>query len=261
MRKIFIPILLTSLLFASCSDPKTTLREKIEALALSETLSVDTKTELAALQVKYIDQFPEDSVTQTYHENVAMYYINIDSNDLAQQYALQYIEKFPASENLQSMQLVVAKALYNKGDLKGAINSFEHLQNSTNLPVGDTRLLAKAHLTLAQDSTADNRDHHYYKYAALSEQVDGLGASIDNYAYFIETFPNSILTPGAMMVYADKLERNKELDKAKSVYAKVIALYPESPQYNTAKTMIDQDLVGLTADQQLDKILKAKAGN
>ena len=70
-----------------------------------------------------------------------------------------------------------------------------------------------------------------------------------------EVSSESTIGPSVMMVYADKLEKNGDIDEAKSVLNVIMSQYPESSQAATAKSMIDNELVGLTAEEQLEKIL------
>lgn len=260
--KIKITLLLSVVfLLTACSDPKVDLQKEIDALMLTQTHTPETRAKLAVLQESFVNQFPTDSLSQSYLENVSFYFLNIDSTIKAKKYAQQYIDAYPTSENAIDIELIIAKAYYKEQDYLKAIDAFEQVQNKHLITVADTRLLAAAHLAVLADSTAPNADVHFFKYAALIEQTEGLQASINAYSEFSERFPSSSYTPSVWMLYSDKLERNGEIEAAKKVLQQVIDVYPKSQQASTAKVMIEKDLVGLTAEEQLERILQENSTN
>ncbi|MFT5512677.1 MAG: outer membrane protein assembly factor BamD (BamD/ComL family) [Bacteroidia bacterium] len=249
------------LLFTGCGNPKIELQDKIDALILSKTQSAETKASIAELQTQFIEAFPEDSMSQAYLENVSFYYLLVDSTALAKKYANQYVEQYPTSENASDIKLIVGKADMKEKNYKAAIANLESVQNEKMLSVSDMRLLAEAHLALVSDSTAEGADLHYFKYAALLEQTVGIEASIDAYSKFKQMFPNSDYGPSAMMLYADKIERTGDAGRAVKALEDLIEQYPESEQAGTARVMLQKNLVGLTAEQQLGIILRDKSSN
>ena len=81
------------------------------------------------------------------------------------------------------------------------------------------------------------------------------------YEGFLDKYPNSRYVPSALALLSDKLERNGEVERAKEVLKTIIEKYPESEQAATARTMLEKNLVGLSAEEQLERILKDKAAN
>lgn len=249
------------IVLTACTDSQSTLRQKIDDLQLSETLNAETRAELARLQESYVAKYPKDSATQSYLENLSFYFLNIDSTQKARTYANQYLESYPESDNANDIRLVIAKSHHKDGAYSTAIEKFEAVQNNALLHVADVRLLLACHKAMLDDSTTKDADVHYFKYAALVEQVEGVQAAIEVYDKFTELYPNSSYGPSVLMLYSDKLERNGQLEEAKKVLQELVDRYPTSPQASSAKAMLEQDLVGLSAEEQLDKILKNNASN
>ena len=249
--------------FSSCSDPKTTLTDKIEQLTqeLDKNQSGTGRAELAALQANFVDEFPNDSLSKSYLENISFYYLMVDSTSKAKKYASQYVAQYPDDKNTNDIALVVAKAELKEQNYLAAIKAFEKVQQNTMLSVSDTRLLGEALLAASEDDDLEDRDMYYFKHAAVLEQTQGIQASIDALAQFQTLFPKSTIGPSVMMVYADKLGSAGDLAEAENVLNIIIKQYPDSPQAATAKTMIEKDLVGLSADEQLKKILEDKSTN
>ena len=260
--KIKIPFYLLAVSFiVACSSPTVDLGKEIEALMLTKTHTPETRAKLAMLQEDFVAQFPEDSLTQVYLENLSFYNLNVDSTAKATKYAQQYVNAYPTSDNAQDIELVIAKAYNKEGRYLEAIEVFERVQNKGPLSIADSRKLGSALMNASQDSTAANSDFLYYKWAALQEQIDGLPGAIKAYEGFIETFPASGYMASALTLYADKLERNGDIEAAKKTLQRLVSDYPESPQAGTARTMLEKDLVGLSAEEQLERILADKATN
>ncbi|MCO4820348.1 MAG: hypothetical protein KC517_12075 [Bacteroidetes bacterium] len=263
MRSYTYYLVIGLFLLSSCGNPKTDLLSKIENLTteLSENQSGQGRAELANLQASYVDAYPTDSVSKAYLENISFFYLMVDSTALAKKYANQYLSQYPEDKNANDIALVVAKAELKEGNYKVAVEAFESVQQNTMLSVTDMRSLSEALLALAQDDDIDGNDVYYFKHAAILEQTQGMQASIDALSVFHTKYPASTIGPSVMMVYADKLEKNGDIDEAKSVLNLIMSQYPESSQAATAKSMIDNELVGLTAEEQLEKILQNKSSN
>ena len=263
MKKYIYLSIVGLFLLNSCGDPKTDLANKIEALSheLDKEQSGAGRAELANLQASYVDAYPEDSVSKAYLEHISFYFLQVDSTGLAKKYAQQYLAQYPEDKNANDIALVVAKAELKDKNYLVAVKAFESVQQNTMMSIADMRLLSNALLAVAEDENADDRDVYYFKHAAILEQTQGIEASINALGAFQSKYPNSEIGPSVMMVYADKLEKNGDLDEAKSVLKIIMEQYPNSPQAATAKSMLENELVGLTAKEQLEKLLKNKSTN
>ena len=263
MKTFLYTLVIGLFVVTGCGNPQTDLRNKIDTLTaeLDKQQSGQGRADLANLQATYVDTYPADSVSKAYLENISFYYLMVDSTTLAKKYANQYLTQYPEDQNANDIALVVAKAELKEKNYKVAVAAFESVQQNTMLSVTDMRSLGEALLALAEDDDMDGNDVYYFKHAAILEQTQGMQASIDALSMFQTKYPESKIGPSVMMVYADKLEKNGDIDEAKSVLNVIISQYPESSQAATAKSMLDNQLVGLTAEEQLEKILKNKSSN
>ena len=260
--KTKIPFFLLAVFFlTACTDKQAELKEDIIGLVFTKRHNDKTRAQLALLQEEYIAQYPTDSFTQSCLENVSFFYLNVDSLEKAKSYARQYVKAYPESENAKDVELVIAKAFYKQARYLEAVEVYERVQNRGDFSISDTRNLSFALKDASRDTTLPNSDYLYYKSVACEELVNGLPEAIMAYEGFLDKYPNSRYVPSALALLSDKLERNGEVERAKEVLKTIIEKYPESEQAATARTMLEKNLVGLSAEEQLERILKDKAAN
>ncbi len=258
MKKLVYVLLGT--LVVACTNPKEKLLGDIDKL-MNQDQSFETKKGIAELQEQFVAKYPNDSNAQYFMENYINFYAKIDSNDKAIALAQQYLSTYDSSVERNNMRIIIGQALSKKGEHEQVITHFEALMKDMNVPVADLRLVGASHLALLSDTTNKERDEHQFKYAGIVEQTMGLEAAADQYKRLYTDFPTSKYAPFGMTKHADVEERNGNLDEAKKILNTLIETYPDSKFAADARIMIEQDLLGMSAEEQLDQILKNQSSN
>lgn len=254
-----IAFLSISLALASCSDKKAELKSEIEALGSAEYQNGETKRELCSKQIDYINAYPKDSASEYYMENVALYLNRVDSFDLSQTYTERYIEAYPNAKNLVEMKLVRARNYVGMQKPDSAYLVYDDVVSETILSNDDLRKLKAVLLELSEDDSRDDQDVMLFKLAGVTEEILGFADAAQVYADLYTRFPDSKYAAFGMMKHGDMMERQQQIDSAKAVYSLLIERYPDSKHAADAKVMMETDVIGLSAEEQLQKILEAKA--
>jgi len=249
------------LLITSCTDPKSKLSKQIEDLRMTEKQNFEVKLNLAELQEKYINEFDEDSLTIRFNEEVANFYYQVDSFEKAIQYVDRYNSKYDSSSEKWNMTMLKARSLVNQAKYAEGIIVYEDILQNQSLPMQDVRLLGKAHQFYISDSSFAGRDKHLFKLGGIKEQMNEVDSAILIYSHLYTMYPNSKYGAFSMMKHSDLLEKTAEVEKSKAVLAKLIEAYPETQFAKDAKILLDENLIGQTAEEQLNYILNKKKLN
>ncbi len=254
-------LLVAAVSFTACTDKKEKLREQISELQMTENQTGETKAQLAEVQEEFINQYPDDSMAKTYLENIAIFNQLTGNSAKAIDLSNQYFVRFNSADNseLGTMYLNAARAYSDENQTDSAIHYTEKAMKETSVSLADLRFLGEQFAKLIADTTTQHRDRYMMKYAGIVEQTRGLGEAGLEYQRVYLEYPSSEYAPYCMTKHASIYEANGELDKAREIYEKLIEEYPESNFASNAKSMIDNDLLGKSAAEQL-KILRAKKG-
>jgi tetratricopeptide (TPR) repeat protein len=173
-----------------------------------------------------------------------------------------YLERYNTPDNTEigTMYLNAARAYSDEKQVDSAIRYTEKAMKEVDVSLADLRFLGEQFKKMAADSAAENRDRYLMKYAGIVEQTQGLGEAAREYQRVYLEYPNSEYAPYCMTKHAIILEAQGELEKTREVYTKLIEMYPESNFAKNAQSMIDNDLLGKSAEEQL-KILREKNKN
>ncbi|MDB2467129.1 tetratricopeptide repeat protein [bacterium] len=254
-----LAIVSISLALVACSDKKAELKSEIDALGAAEYQDGETKRELCEKQTDYINAFPKDSASEFYMESVALYLNRVDSFETSQTYTERYIETYPSAQNLVEMKLLRARNYVGMQKADSAYYVYDDVVSETILSNDDLRKLKAVLLELSEDESRDDQDVMLFKLGGVTEEILGFADAAKVYADLYTRFPESKYAAFGMMKHGDMMERQQQIDSAKAVYTALIKRYPESKHAADAKVMMETDVIGLSAEEQLQKILEAKA--
>lgn len=256
-KNILFPILAlcTVIGMSSCTDPKQKLVNEIEEIQAVEVQTGETKAKLAELQESYVMQFPDDSISETYLENAAMYFQLTQKNEKAIALAHLHLERYPKSENAITMTSNIAKSYADLNKYDSAIAYFEKAQTIGNTPIGDLRVWGSMLDKMLRDPNTPDKDECLMKYAGILEQTEGPSSSIEQYQRLYGEYSDSKYAPYALMKHETLMEGMGEIDSARALLEMLIERYPESKFANDAKSMIENDLLGKTPEEQLEILL------
>jgi len=240
---------------SSCTDSKTKLSTEIASVQEAEIQNGETKAKLAELQETFVNEYPNDSMSQMYLENIAMYNQLTNHDDKAIDLSKRYLNTYPGSDNASTMILGIAKAFAHKGESDSAIHYFEEAQNQGQIPISDLRVLAEVLRNQVNNEEFSNRDQSLMKFAGIVESIQGPDAAIVQYKRLYTEFSESKYAPYGMMKHEGILEAKGDIKGATVLLNQIISDYPESTFATDAKSMLENDLLGKSAEEQLEILL------
>ncbi|MCB9261753.1 MAG: hypothetical protein H6607_05200 [Flavobacteriales bacterium] len=240
----------------SCTDSKEKLAEKIAALETGEVQNAETKKELNALYEQYALKYPDDSASQFYTENAAMYAFL--TNDLDR--ALKLSENSLNRYKNKDIMPVIAKIYGLQGKSDSCLAVFENYAklDGKKLEFADARIYVD-NLTKVLKSKKDEEISKFVsEKAAFVESQVGVEPLIPLFEMVYNTYPKNEFSPLAMARHAEFLSEIGNVEQATAMFQKLIATYPDTQLAKDAQIMIDNNMIGKTAEEQMQIIMKKK---
>ncbi|MBO6516411.1 MAG: tetratricopeptide repeat protein [Bacteroidia bacterium] len=250
-----ISILGLVVLLWACTPKKNQLASQIEDLQTAENQNGETKKQLAELQEKYATDYPDDSVSQYYLENAAIYQHLTDNGEKAIELTRVYLGRYPDSENKQVLLINMAKSYESLGKPDSSLAYFEKAISNGVVPVGDMRVMGRVLRERIGDANNPDQAKDLMKYAGIVEQTMGPTEAIPYYERLYTDFPKTEYAPYAMMKHENILEDKRQIEEAKLLLNRIIEEYPDTRFAQDAQSMLDNDLLGKSAEEQLQILL------
>ena len=254
MKNVYL-FLIGLVALSGCTQSKKDMLNQINGIANAKIQNGENKAKMNALKRQFIEQFPEDSLAKTFHEDVIVYYELVDSFDLSLQLAEQYLSLYPNSEALSDLYLTMGHAYTGLGKYTSALSYFEKTQEARDLTTGELRDLDEILKNLVDSASGQQKADYIRKRAGVAQVISTPMDAMMLYHELYTDFPNSSYAPFAMMQHASVLESTGDLAGAQELLEKLIKTYPESSFAKDAERMIKLGLLGKSAEEQLEIIL------
>lgn len=258
-RVVLIAFIATlTLSIQSCKDKATKLQEEIADLEAREVQNGDSKAELNQKYELFAREYPNDDRSKTYLENATLFNQLTNNYEKAIELGQLYNKRYPESENKSAILISMGKAYAGMNEYDQAITQFEAAEEIAPLANADQRVYGEAFFNKIQDTTLEHRDEHLLKYVGIVEQAQGPNQCVPFLQSIYTDYPKSKYAPFAMMKHESIMEENGDIEGAKKMLERIIAEYPESNFARDAEHMLENDLLGKSAEEQLEAILSKK---
>jgi tetratricopeptide (TPR) repeat protein len=262
-----LPIIVAALLFSSCGPNRNSLSQKISKFETEQSSEdeADRKGELADTYLKYVDNFPEDSIARPYLfraigvlEELEMYEELVKRSD-------QFITAYPATYESNLLLYSKAQGLYHLGKHGESIDQMKlFIDKKPRLTSKEMSFLGVVYQDFIQNNPSDSLTPKYQ--LELANTMSTLGnkeGAVEQFTLFYSTYPKSNGAPYAMMQAADISDKHlSDSATARTILVKLAKMYPENQFGIDAQIILDNGYLGMSGAEVLqDLISKNKSTN
>jgi len=245
----------------SCTSKKEKLSEAILKIENSDSSSTKTGfNQLAELYYEYANSFADDTLSEKYlYKGFIFKYITEHWDD-ALKYSKVYKGRYPQSENFHRINLKLADLwARGKNNKDSAVHYYLLAAGKIEFSSEEYRNGAKTLESFAHKQPENSKSTALLYEAARFYQTCGdFEPAINAYLEVANKNPDFVQSPDALMaagfIYWNDLKDNIN---AKAVYQKLCEKYPAHPLAKEAKTILDENMLGMT-EMELAEYLSKK---
>src|SRR5699024_9399018 len=196
---------------------------------------------------KFLNTYPNSSLSQQTHSNIAYIYLNTGNYSQAVEAFEIVIEKYPQTEWAARAQFSIGDTYYNSGDYDKAIDAYKEVINK--YPDSDYIIEAANGIQYAQLTSGDKdqssdiledfvennpdasmADRLRYRQADNMMKAGDYEGAIDEFQHYLDITNDEEMVPDAHFNMAKAYEQTDQLDKAREEYQNIADQCPDSHQ-------------------------------
>jgi outer membrane protein assembly factor BamD (BamD/ComL family) len=259
ISKLLFSVLFLSFIFTSCSSKQEKMLSEIESLEQGDsTLSIEDVDKLMKAYGDFAMAYPEHERSEVFLYRALKHHYHIGELERSEKECIQYLGSFAEGKHTRQVQWVMGNIQRkHHQEPAAALRWYEKAGTEKANPTELQDLYATYELWQLKNSQKDSAAWYAYQAATGYANLEDAVKAIQLCDTVAGRYPGSALAPKALFLKAFTAENQlADVTTAKAAYEQLLQDYPEHELAKQAELILQENLLGMSADEMLDRILK-----